>query len=285
MYIFKIKIVLSFISIFLFSTYQAQLLWKISGQNLSKESYLFGTIHLVPKEKFVVKESIDNAFNSSEILALEIDLNMSLSDKINAAREMILPSNKKLSDYMSEEEFVKLKSYCRDTLHISKGKFNRYLRLKPFFFSAVLVQESIGKSKGYDTYFQKMANKKKIPLVGLEKLEDQLSLVNKLDMLEQIDALKESSSAELNEYYEMLDVYMKEDLNALEKLINNSESMDENFKENFLINRNKNWIPVIENLVQKKSSFIAVGAAHLLGDEGIIQLLKYKGYILTPILE
>ena len=279
------KLLLSFISIFLFSTYQAQLLWKISGQNLSKESYLYGTIHLVPKEKFVVKKSIDKAFNLSEILALEIDLNMSLKDKINAAREMILPNNKKLSDYMSVEEFVKLKSYCRDTLHISKGKFNRYLRLKPFFFSAVLVQESIGKSKGYDTYFQKMANKKKMPLVGLEKLEDQLSLVNKLDMQEQIDALKESSSAELNEYYEMLDLYMKEDIITLEKLINNSESMDENFKENFLINRNKNWMPVIENLVQKKSSFIAVGAAHLLGEEGVIQLLKNKGYILTPILE
>ena len=279
------KLLLSFISIFLFSTYQAQLLWKISGQNLSKESYLYGTIHLVPKEKFIVKKSIDKAFNLSEILALEIDLNMSLKDKINAAREMILPNNKKLSDYMSVEEFVKLKSYCRDTLHISKGKFNRYLRLKPFFFSAVLVQESIGKSKGYDTYFQKMANKKKMPLVGLEKLEDQLSLVNKLDMQEQIDALKESSSAELNEYYEMLDLYMKEDIITLEKLINNSESMDENFKENFLINRNKNWMPVIENLVQKKSSFIAVGAAHLLGEEGVIQLLKNKGYILTPILE
>ncbi len=279
------KIILSFTSIFLFSTYQAQLLWKISGQNLRKESYLYGTIHLVPKEKFVVKKSIDRAFNTSEILALEIDLNMSLSDKINAAREMILPNNKKLSDYMSEEEFNKLKSYCRDTLHISKSKFNRYLRLKPFFFSAVLVQESIGKSKGYDTYFQKKANKKKIPLAGLEKLEDQLSLVNKLDMQEQIDALKESSSAELREYYEMLDLYLKEDINALEKLIINSESMDENFKENFLIKRNKNWIPVIEKLVQNKSSFIAVGAAHLLGEEGVIQLLKNKGYTLTPVLE
>ena len=263
----------------------AQLLWKISGNNLSQDSYLYGTIHLVPKEKFVVKKSIDEAFNKCNKLALEIDLNMTLLDKVNAARQMILPNNKRLSDYMSKDEFVKLKSYCRDTLRISKRKFKRYIRLKPFFFSAVVIQEAIGKSKGYDTYFQKKANKKDLPLVGLEKLEDQLNLVNKMDLKEQINALKESSSAELKEYYEMLDIYFKEDLSALEKLINNSESMDQDFKENFLIKRNKNWIPVIEKLTRKQSTFIAVGAAHLLGEEGVIRLLEDKGYDLTPVLE
>ena len=66
----------------------AQLLWKISGNNLSQDSYLYGTIHLVPKEKFVVKKSIDEAFNKCNKLALEIDLNMTLSDKINALVKM-----------------------------------------------------------------------------------------------------------------------------------------------------------------------------------------------------
>ena len=277
------KIIVSTFLFFWIPYVFGQLLWKIEGNGIKQDSYLFGTIHLIPKTKFKVSDKVIKAFKEMDVLALEIDLNLTLSEKITAAKEMILPQNSKLSDYMDEKDFSKLKSFCLDSIGLSASKFKRYLRLKPFYFSSILIKESIGKSEGYDLYFNKQANKQKKKVMGLEKLEDQLNLVNKIDMQEQINLLKESSSAELNEYYLMLEAYLKEDLHALNKIINNSSSMTEVMQNDFLNKRNENWIPVIEKTIREHKTFIAVGAAHLLGENGLIELLIEKGYKLSPV--
>ncbi|MEY3085323.1 MAG: hypothetical protein RL037_1503, partial [Bacteroidota bacterium] len=150
-------------NLLLSSSLFGQLLWKISGSNFKETSYLYGTIHAVPKDKFVVSPILSSAFESCDALALEIDLNISLKDQIGMAQEMILPKGQSLKNYLSNEEFNRFKSYCLDTLGMKKSKVKKLLRLKPFFTSSILLQEQLGAIKGYDQYFNEEAKKRNIP--------------------------------------------------------------------------------------------------------------------------
>ncbi len=271
------------ILIFSVNALQAQLLWKISGNNLSEESYLYGTIHAVPEDKFVVSDDISNAFQSSSALALEIDLNMTIDQQIAMAKEIIIPGGKTLKNYLNQEELQKFENYCLDTLAMKKSKYKKYLMVKPFFVSSIILQEQLGKTKGYDQYFNDEAKKRGIPSSGLETIQYQLSTVNTISLEEQAEMLVSSLGSEMTEYNKMLDLYLANDLEGLNAIMETSEMSSETFTNNFLIQRNKNWIPEIEKLVQKQKTFIAVGAAHLTGENGVVKLLQNAGYTVEAL--
>jgi uncharacterized protein YbaP (TraB family) len=166
---------------------------------------------------------------------------------------------------------------------MKKSKFNKFNKLKPFFSSSILLQHQLGDIEGFDQYFNEEAKKRKIPSYGLETLEYQLKTVNTISIEEQAKMLMESLGTEMTEYYKMLDLYLADDLNGLSDVMNNSEMSSESFTENFLKQRNKNWIPEIEKLISKEKTFIAVGAGHLPGEFGVIELLRNKGYSVDSV--
>ncbi|MFM7467755.1 MAG: TraB/GumN family protein, partial [Crocinitomicaceae bacterium] len=100
---------------------------------------------------------------------------------------------------------------------------------------------------------------------------------------EQAKMLMESLGTEMTEYYKMLDLYLADDLNGLSEAMNNSEMSTDSFTENFLNQRNKNWISEIEKLLTREKIFIAVGAGHLPGEFGVIELLRNKGYSVESV--
>jgi uncharacterized protein YbaP (TraB family) len=265
------------------NTLQAQLLWKISGNTLTEDSYLYGTIHVVPEDKFVVSESLNEAFQASSALALEIDLNITFEQQMAMAKELLIPGGKTLKNFLNSEEFQKFETYCLDTLGMKKSKFKKYIRIKPFFVSAIILKEQLGKSKGYDQYFNEEAKKKNIPTSGLETMQYQLSTVNTISIEDQANMLIASLGTEMIEYKKMLDLYLANDIEGLAALMDESEVSNESFTNNLLIQRNKNWIPEIEKLVNIQKTFIAVGAAHLTGENGVVKLLQNAGYIVEPI--
>lgn len=265
-------------SCFISSTLFGQLLWKISGNGMQQESYLYGTIHAVPKDKFVVSPTLSSTFEGCNALALEIDLNISLKDQLGMLEYMVLPKGKSLKDYLTPDQYIQFRSYCIDSLKMKKSKFNKFNKLKPFFSSSILLQHQLGKIEGFDQYFNEEAKKRKIPSYGLETLEYQLKTVNTVSIEEQAKMLMESLGTEMTEYYNMLGLYLADDLNGLSEAMNNAEMSTDSFIENFLIQRNKNWIPEIEKLIRKDKTFVAVGAGHLPGEFGVIELLKNRGY-------
>jgi uncharacterized protein YbaP (TraB family) len=265
-------------NLLLSSSLFGQLLWKISGSNFKETSYLYGTIHAVPKDKFVVSPILSSAFESCDALALEIDLNMSLKEQIGMAQQIILPKGKSLKNYITSEDYNRFQRYCMDSLGMKKSKIKKYIKLKPFFITSIILQEQLGSIEGYDQYFNKEAKNRKIPSSGLETLEYQLTMVNTISIEEQADMLIESLGSEMIEYNKMLDLYLANDLNGLSEMINNAEMSTASFMENFLTQRNKNWIPVIEKLISSQKTFIAVGAGHLPGEFGVIELLRKKGF-------
>ena len=274
--------------ILLFATFHAsgldaQLLWKVTKDNDEKPSYLFGTIHIVPEKQFVVWPVVDSAFHASSTLVMEMDLEMSASEMLQAAKQMSLPESKTLEAYIPKEKFERIRTYCIDSLAWKKRKFNRYSRMKPFFFSSLVLSAQLGKVKGYEQYFSSQAKRKKIPVLGLETLQQQMEALDAISIEEQAVALDESIVSGRAEYDNMLKVYLNRDLETLGKQMAENDEMMDGFSAELLTKRNKNWVPLLQKWMSEEPIFVAVGAGHLPGEDGLINLLKSEGYRVEPL--
>jgi uncharacterized protein YbaP (TraB family) len=275
------KILLYFLLLTSFS--QAQLLYQISGNGLTEASYLYGTIHILPKDKFELSNSLKRAFDASTTIAMEVDLDMSGAEKIALAQKVMLPDGKTLKDFMSAPDYTQLKMYCLDSLKWNESKFERSSKLKPMFFSSLLIQESMSNMASYEMEFNKMAKKKKKETIGLETIEFQLGLFDQLPMQTQVDMLKKDYHSDMKSYDTLLACYLKEDLETLGKLMAEETSAFPEFNDILLVQRNKSWIAPMRAQMQKESTFFGVGAAHLSGPDGVVALLRAQGFTVTAI--
>ena len=275
------KLLLYFLCLSGFS--QAQLLYQISGNGLTEASYLYGTIHILPKDKFELSNSLKRAFDASTTIAMEVDLDMSGAEKIALAQKVLLPDGKTLKDFMAAQDYLQLKAYCIDSLQWSESKFERSSKLKPMFFSSVLIQENMSNMASYEMEFNKMAKKKKKETIGLETIEFQLGLFDQLPMQTQVDMLKQDYKSDMKNYDTLLACYLREDLETLGKLMAEETSAYPEFNELLLVQRNKSWIAPMRAQMQKESTFFGVGAAHLSGPDGVVALLRAQGFTVTAI--
>ena len=275
------KLLLYFLCLSGFS--QAQLLYQISGNGLTEASYLYGTIHILPKDKFELSNSLKRAFDASTTIAMEVDLDMSGAEKIALAQKVMLPDGKTLKDFMAAQDYLQLKAYCIDSLQWSESKFERSSKLKPMFFSSVLIQENMSNMASYEMEFNKMAKKRKKETIGLETIEFQLGLFDQLPMQTQVDMLKQDYKSDMKNYDTLLACYLREDLETLGKLMAEETSAYPEFNELMLVQRNKSWIAPMRAQMQKESTFFGVGAAHLSGPDGVVALLRAQGFTVTAI--
>lgn len=260
----------------------SQLLYEIKSKDGQHTSYLFGTIHLMPKEQFNIDSNLTAAFNKSSMIAMEVDLNMDLAQKIELAKETILPEGKTLRDICTDAQYQLIYTYAVDSNGMSKKKFKRYSRLKPFFFSSALLQESLENTKSYELEFGEMAKKGSKKTMGLESIQVQMQTINTVSLEDQVRLLIDGMN-QTQGYDAMLSNYLSESIDALYiDIITETEGFP-NFVENFLNKRNSQWIPVITDQIERENTFIAVGAGHLPGPNGVIALLRAQGYSLTPI--
>jgi len=264
------------------SWFQSQLLYQIKSKDGKLSSYIFGTIHMMPKEQFAIQPNLLNAFNQTTTLAMEVDLNMDLATKIDLAKQTLLPEGKTIEDVTTTEQYQMIYSYCVDSNGISKKKFKRYSHLKPFFFSSALLQDELKETKSYELEFNDMASKAGKKTMGLESIQVQMQTINTVSIPDQVSMLMDGLKS-TDTYDAMLTNYLNEDLDLLYQDITAESSSFPNFIENFLNKRNKNWIPVIENQIEHECTFIHVGAGHLPGENGVLNLLKMKGYTITAI--
>jgi uncharacterized protein len=281
----KLNTILLFIIIFKLSYSQTEnaLLWEVSGNDLNESSYLYGTIHLLPKDEFVINDKIIQAFDRSNILITEIDLNISLKQQLEIAKDMYLPDNKTYADYLSVNEIGEVKTFLIDSLHVKKRKLKVIFRIKPFFSSSLILKEYYGKIKSYEIELKKLAKKRKMGFGHLETIEKQMKIVNDMSLEKQFENIASDISS-IVEFDKMIDCYQEEDLDCLKEMVFSSDEID-NFVEDFLYSRNAEWIPKIESYIKAQTSFIAFGAGHLVGEKGVVQLLRDKGYKLTPVLK
>lgn len=258
------------------------LLWSISGKGLSGTSYLFGTIHMICPEDFIMSDTVKGSFANANKIYMEIDMDdPSMTMK---TLQLSIMKDKSLKDLMSAAEYTRLDKFMKDTIGMPLSVFNK---MKPFTLMSILYTKILpcSRMESYEQSFMAMAQKQKKEILGLEKIEDQFAVFDNIPdsaearmIIEMISHFDEQKK----EFARMTDAYKKKDLSALAAMINASPDMA-GYEDLLLVNRNKNWIPVMEKAMQAQSNFFAVGAGHLPGKDGVIALLRKAGYTVTPI--
>ncbi len=260
---------------------QSSLLYQISGNGLQQPSYLFGTIHMIPKQDFFLTNSMIEKFNTCDALVTEIPMDLPLKEQLALAQRMFLPNGNSYQDYMKQDAFDRFYSFLVDSLNIRQKKVERYIRIKPVFLSGILMKEMLGKIKIYEMEFHKMAEKRDMKMLSLETTEEQMNIVDSISMEMQFKDMDNPSSFK-TEYNKLLNAYKRQDFNDLCDILND-DSEFQKIKSVMLDNRNRKWLNEITDLISGQVCFIAVGAAHLCGPEGLIMLLKKYGYNVTAI--
>ncbi|MCK0130129.1 TraB/GumN family protein [Flavobacteriaceae bacterium F08102] len=266
-----------------FGIAQNSLLYKVEGTDI-QPSYLFGTIHLMPQKDFVMQPKVKKAFKRCDEVYLELDM-----DDPNMLKEMMgamnLKNGKTLDAYMDDDEYSFLDAYFTANFNMSLANFKTF---KPFYLSSMLLTKMIGDQvASYEMTFVQMAKTESKELKGLETVAEQIAVFDTQPLDEQIDDLikmiKEESSLDL--FNTLIELYKKENVDALYTYMDDYFNNDEVMINALLLQRNKNWADKIPQLSKETSVFYAVGAGHLGGRKGVLQLLKDKGYIVTPIFE
>ncbi len=260
---------------------EASLLWKVEGPDI-KTSYVYGTFHLLPQADFELKEKVKKAFESSEELVLELDM-----DDPAMQLEVLKYANMKdggtLDKLLSEENFQKLDSAMKEVMGVGVRLMNSF---KPFVITSVITASFIdGTPASFEGTFVEMAQKREMEVLGLETVQQQMDVFDRIPYESQAEELMElinDPNDARSQFSQMLDMYYSEDIDRMYRVT--SEYMDDDNEVDVLLNeRNKNWIPLIGKMAKEKSLFIGVGAGHLGGPEGVVNLLKKAGYKLTPI--
>lgn len=260
------------------------LLWQISAKNLEKPSYLFGTMHSICKDDYIWTVKMKEALANSEEVCFEMDLS-DTSMKSKLKYMLIDTSGKKLEDYFTPEDYGEIARYLKDMLKVDIAKLQM---MKPI---ALLTMVSLKMSQckereAYEKNIMKAAKAQGEKISGLETIEDQMNLMQKTPNDTIIKALINIAKNKMNLYsrYRILaGYYRQQDLPALYKMMGSSMSVDN--MDMMLNERNEKWITQMPGKMDHKSVFFAVGAGHLWGEKGLIQLLKNQGYTMVPLYD
>ncbi len=279
--------------VFLFTTYSMQsiaqgdktnaLLWEISGNGLQQPSYLFGTIHMICKEDFTFSELTKQKFNRSKQVYLELDMDDPKLQSVMMGL-MQLPDKETLKNKLGENNFNRLDSFLKKEMNMNLAVFNGF---KPMMVMSLLAQRllSCAAMESYEMNFVKMASEQKKELLGLERVEDQVAVFDAIpDSLEirSIMNMVNDFESQKKEFTRMSSLYKAQNLDSLYQLLVASPEMMGS-QELLLDRRNRNWILIMESAMKKSSTFFAVGAGHLAGSQGVLELLRKQGYKVKPI--
>ena len=281
----------------------AQLLYKVSGKGVEKPSYIVGTYHLAPASYVDSIPGANEALASVEQVCGEVDMSemesMAGVQKVMAA--MMLPDGKSLSDILSDEEMGKLNAFMNEVMGADLnnpliaaqlGKMTpaaianqlqlvQYMKMTPGFNPNALI----------DSYFQSEAKKTDKPVIGFETLDFQISVLYTGSTIErqkeQLICMIDNQEYNQMVMEQLTKAYFSQDIDAVlavteEKLGTSCDSTPEE-EEALIYGRNADWVEKIPAIIGDKSTLFVVGAAHLPGERGVLELLKKEGYTVEGV--
>lgn len=273
------------------------LLWEISGKNLKKPSYLYGTIHLIPKNDFFLTDATKKVFDASQKVTFEINMKEMNNPMamISIFTKAMMPNGKTLKDFLNAEDYGLVQRKF-DSIGMPLKMLER---IKPMFLSVMLGTDGekmtaegggiseASKSTSYEMEFLQMGEKQKKEFGGLETVEFQMGIFDSIPYKVQAEMLVKTiknGSAGNDDLGKMVEMYKKQDIEAMSKMLQSDDQNELAGYENMLINsRNTSWIPLMAKAMFEKSIFFAVGAGHLGGEKGVVNLLKKEGYTVKPL--
>ena len=281
----------------------AQLLYKISGKDIKKPSYIVGTFHVAPASFVDSIPGLRAAMDDAEQVCGELEMKDMMSpegiQKLTAA--MMLQDGKTIKDILSADEMNRLNAYLRDLLTIDLTNPMLEQQMGKMTPSAIAQQLTllayIKKTPAFnpqdliDNAFQKYAQEKQKPVIGLETLDFQINTLFKGKTLERQKELLLCmvDNPKYNEQMldEMAKAYFSFNINKLQELMdekeNNQCDSTPEEKDELLGKRNRDWLTKMPAIMAAKSTLFHVGAGHLPGDNGVLKLLTNAGYTVEAV--
>ena len=274
---------------------QAQLLWKVSGGGLDRPSYLIGTHHLAPlsiidslpgfKPAMAAVEQVCGEMVTEDILSPE---NVQLMQ-----RAAMLPAGTTLRSLFTEAQYdsvaLHIKNLMGADLKMFDGVKPSLLSAQITAISALQTIEGYNPQQQLDGWIQSEAKAQGKIVGGLETMDIQLNVMFNAQTLERQAEILYNMLTDMErtakQARDLTDAYMHQDLAKMEELVRDEDGADEHPEETevLIYNRNENWMKLMPQIMAEHPTLFAVGAGHLVGERGIIALLRKAGYTVEAV--
>ena len=263
------------------------LLWRISGKGITTPSYIFGTMHLLCADDIQLSDSLTNAIEKADNVYLELDMD-NLFEMMSAMSKMKMRNDTTLADLLTKDEYEKVKAYFKGNSGLIP--FSMLETFKPFLAASMIMEQKAGQCDNMISMEQlvmEAAKKSDVAIKGMETMEYQLGIFDSIPYAFQakqlVKMLNEDDKNDAEEMKQLTDAYRSQQLDKMEELTKKEDMGIQKFTDLLLYNRNIAWAQKLEGLLADHSLVIAVGAGHLPGDKGVINLLRKAGYKVEPV--
>lgn len=262
------------------------LLWKVQSKGSQQPSWIFGTMHLLTNAYIDTLPAVKEAFYSSKTVAVELLIDETVQTKI---MEASLLNEGTLKQILPDSSYSMLDQWLKNEAGIDLAAFDAYNPVAVMTFVMGIAQMKYFPNPPgtvqLDGYFAEEARKEKKELIGLDTIEIQIdALFNSFSTERQIELLNEflhSGKSVQDQLTMMYNAYLGQNLSEMEELMYGSYKPEE--IEVLLDNRNKYWVEQLSTKMSEQSVFLAVGALHLPGENGLIELLRARGFTVEAV--
>lgn len=295
-----LSLILAFVSIVCAN---AQLLYKISHKDLEKTSYIVGTYHLAPASFIDSISGANAALAAVDVVCGEVVMSeMESRDSQKKVKQaMMLPDGKSLTDVFTTDEMQRINDYMDSLLGMNLNNpilKSQMGKMTPMALSTQLqlvqymkVTPNFNPLKLIDAHFQKAAKKAGKQVAGLETVDFQIEALYKSTTIErqkqQLLCMVDNAEYHALQMKELSAAFFTQDIQALwevteEKMGNQCDSTPKE-EEILIYGRNAAWVEKMPAMMENASTLFVVGAAHLPGDKGVLELLKARGYTVEAV--
>jgi len=260
--------------------------WKVQGEKCSV--YLLGSIHVLKEENYPLPAVFESAFSNASVVVFETDIGamMQADTQMGLITKAQLPEGQTLKDVLTEKTYADLQKHLKEN-GIPEMMVSG---VRPGFAVMMLTmletqKQGFNPESGMDLYFYKRTKKEGKSVRGLETLDFQMGLVCN-QTKEEGEAMMKSTLVDLKDakgkFGELVTAWQTGDAAGVEKLMNQAQKEDPAIMKKFLTDRNLAWVPEIAELAHgTNNAVVIVGAGHLVGKDGVAELLKAKGFKVT----
>ncbi|MGJ1432263.1 TraB/GumN family protein [Sphingobacterium spiritivorum] len=259
---------------------EKSLLWKIEGKDLKVPSYLFGTVHMLARKNFEMPAKAIDAMDETSRVYLEI--NMAAPNLAEESQKHMM-SDKTISSQIKPEEVALVDEILGKKIGVSLAQVDK---VKPMFLIAMIMQKSFTEPMAsFEEEIIKHTKQAGKTIEGLSSIEEQYSFADKIfetsDFPSYLKSMDEFDIQSILSH--IFQLYKEENIAGMDELLLKYTSSNPETYRQLLPVRNHLWADRMPALMSEAPTFFAIGSGHLSGEEGVINLLRQKGYTVTPV--
>jgi len=259
-------------------------LWRIQhpdSQNSTRSSYIFGTIHIDDKQVMALTDSVFQRLVVADRLMLELELNENGS--VDVLRKMLFTDGRNLTQVVGEETFIEVSEALQNTGNHLPDEILTVL--KPWAAMLLLIKPDNNSGTFLDKRLADLARSSGIRVEGLETVNEQLSVFDDIAIEDQVSLLQSAMSSLADKefaYQQLLDAYLEGDMEKIVKIADSQQPEDHRLatliNDKLIIERNHRMFERMQEQLRAGNTFIAVGALHLPGEQGLLNKLRQAGF-------